>query len=95
MTPAFFPVSKPLPKVQISFIVEAVQKRNFGQPLAKISLPKAQKSLSNPVFGPLAGQKLDRIKILVPSAGQMEHGAVQNEAFGQPLKEIAFAFGRG
>jgi hypothetical protein len=43
-------------------------REDFGQPLSKMSLPKAQKSLSNAVFGPLAGQKLHNIWLLVPSA---------------------------
>jgi hypothetical protein len=60
------------------------KKEILDNPFFKITLPKAQKSFSNAVFGPLAVQKLHIIWLLVPSAESLKFGAVQKLLFGQP-----------
>jgi hypothetical protein len=42
----------------------------FGQLQTVITLPKADKKYNYAVFGPQAGQKLHKTKVLVPSAGK-------------------------
>jgi hypothetical protein len=52
---------------QLSIHPEAVLKASqFGQP--RTTMPNAQKSLNNAVFGPQASQKLHNNKLFVPSA---------------------------